>query len=138
MILSDITVLEAEGVKNIWHGAKIRGHGYSRAGESVSYAEKSVGLTNGIGADREAESWYAEQILKLDEPLAEIEKDLHKKCRKIPYAENILAINALDENALAGILSEMGAIGRLDEGKKIQKLRGMEWLCAISASIKDR
>lgn len=97
MILSDITVLEAEGVKNIWYGAKIRGHGYSRAGESVSYAEKSVGLTDGIGADREAESWYAEQILELDEPLAEIEKDLHKKCRKIPYAENILAINSLDE-----------------------------------------
>ena len=88
-IPSDITALGAEGIKNIWHNVKLRGRGYSRANEIVSYAEKSVGLTD---AGREAMKWYAEQILRLDEQLAEIESALHEKCREIPYAENILAI----------------------------------------------
>ena len=64
-IPSDITALGAEGIKNIWHNEKLRGRGYSRANEIVSYAEKSVGLTDGIDAGREAVKWYAEQILKL-------------------------------------------------------------------------
>ena len=72
-IPSDITALGAEGIRNIWHNAKLRGRGYNRANEIVSYAEKSVGLTDGTDAGREAVKWYAEQILKLDEQLAEIE-----------------------------------------------------------------
>ena len=46
-IPSDIAALGAEGIKNIWHDAKLRGRGYSRAGEIVSYAKKSVGLKDG-------------------------------------------------------------------------------------------
>ena len=91
-IPSDITALGAEGIKNIWHNVKLRGRGYSRANEIVGYAEKSVGLTDGTDAGREAMKWYAEQILRLDEQLAEIESALHEKCREIPYAENILAV----------------------------------------------
>ena len=34
-----------------------------------------------------------------------IEGALHKKCREIPYAENILAINGVGKNILAGIWS---------------------------------
>lgn len=34
----DIAALRAEGIKNIWHDAKLRGRGYSRVGEIVSYA----------------------------------------------------------------------------------------------------
>ena len=49
-------------------------------------------------AGREAVKWCAEQILRLDEQLAEIESALHEKCREIPYAENILAINGVGEN----------------------------------------
>lgn len=79
----------------------------------MSYAEKSVGLTDGTDAGREAVKWYAEQILRLDEQLAEIESALHEKCREIPYAENILAINGVGENILAGILAEMGDIHRI-------------------------
>lgn len=76
----------------------------------MSYAEKSVGLTDGTYAGREAVKWYAEQILKLDEQLAVIESPLHEKCREIPYAENILEIKGVGENILAGILAEMGDI----------------------------
>lgn len=77
-IPSDITELGAEGLRNIWHAAKLRGRGYSRAGEIVRYAEKSVGLTDGKDAGREAVKWFAEQILKLDEQLVEIESDVVK------------------------------------------------------------
>lgn len=67
----------------------------------VSYAEKSVGLTDGTDAGREAVKWYAEQILKLDEQFAVIESTLHEKCREMPYAEKILEIKGVGENILA-------------------------------------
>ena len=51
-IPTDITALGAEGIKNIWHNEKLRGRGYSRANEIVSYAEKSVGLMDGIDAGK--------------------------------------------------------------------------------------
>jgi len=124
-IPSDITALGAEGIKNIWHNAKLRGRGYSRAGEIVSYAGKSVGLTDGTGAGKESIKWFAEQILKLDEQLVQVESMLHKKCKEIPYAENILEINGVGENILAGVLAEMGDISRFDDVKEIQKLSGM-------------
>lgn len=40
-----------------------------------------MGLTDGTDAGREAVKWYAEQILRLDEQLAEIESALHEKYR---------------------------------------------------------
>ena len=64
-------------------------------------------------------------MLKLDEQLADSEGVWHKKCKEIPYAENILAINGVGENILAGILAEMGDISRFDGVKEIQKLSGM-------------
>ena len=137
-IPSDITALVAEGIKNIWHNVKLRGCGYSRANEIVSYAEKSVGLTDGTDAGREAIKWYAEQILKLDEQLAVIESVLHEKCREIPYAENILAINGVGENILAGILAEMGDISRFDDVKEIQKLSGMGLVACSSGKHKGQ
>ena len=137
-IPSEIKSLGAEGLRNIWHKAKLRGRGYSRASEIVSYAEKSVGLTDGIDAGREAVKWYAEQILKLDEQLAAVESTLHRKCREIPYAENILAINGVGENILAGILAEMGDVSRFDDVKEIQKLSGMGLVACSSGKHKGQ
>ena len=137
-IPSDITALGAEGIKNIWYNVKLRGRGYSRANEIVSYAEKSVGLTDGTDAGREAVKWYAEQILKLDEQLAVVESTLHEKCREIPYAENILEIKGVGENILAGILAEMGDISRFDDVKEIQKLSGMGLVACSSGKHKGQ
>lgn len=137
-IPSEIKALGAEGLKNIWHNAKLRGRGYSRAGEIVSYAEKSVGLTDGTDVGREAVRWYAEQILKLDGQLASVENILHRKCREIPYAENILAINGVGENILSGILAEMGDVSRFDDVKEIQKLSGMGLVSCSSGKHKGQ
>ena len=41
-----------EGLRNIWHEAKLRGRGYSRASAIISYAKTSVGLTDGTDAGR--------------------------------------------------------------------------------------
>lgn len=137
-IPSDITELGAEGLRNIWHAAKLRGRGYSRAGEIVRYAEKSAGLTDGKDAGREAVNWFAEQILQLDEQLVEIESALHRKCREIPYAENILAIQGVGENILSGIVAEMGDISRFDDVKEIQKLSGMGLVACSSGKHKGQ
>ena len=124
-IPSEIAALGTEGLRNIWHDAKLRGRGYSRAGKIVNHAEKSVGLEDGTSVGRETVKWFSEQIMKLDEQLARIESTLHKKCKEIPYAENILEIKGVGENILAGIVAEMGDISRFDDVKEIQKLSGM-------------
>lgn len=92
----------------------------------VRYAEKSVKLTDGTDAGRET--------LK---QLAEIESILHKKCREIPYAENILAINGVGENILSRILAEMGDICSFDV-KEIQKLIGMRPVTCSSGKHKGQ
>ena len=106
--------------------------------EIVSYAEKRVGLTDGTDVGREAVKWYAEQILKLDEQLASVESTLHRKCREIPYAENILESNGVGENILSGILAEMGDISRFDDVKEIQKLSGMGLVACSSGKHKGQ
>lgn len=70
---SDIVSLNAEGLKSLWHEAKLRRRGCSRAGVIVDYAKKSVGLTGGTDDGRESIKWFIEQIIQLDEQLAEIE-----------------------------------------------------------------
>lgn len=50
----DILRLGIEGIREIWHEAKLRGRGYSRAAEIVKYAEMSIGLKEGTAAGKEA------------------------------------------------------------------------------------
>ena len=121
----DILALGAEGLKTIWHEAKLRGRGYGRADEIIRYAGKSVGLAEGADAGREAVRWFAEKTAELTKQLAETERTLHCKCREIPHTGNILEINGVGENILAGIVAEMGDIERFDDVKEIQKLSGM-------------
>lgn len=135
---AEIVKLGEEGLRSIWHEAKLRGRGYSRASVIMSYAKTSVGLTDGTDAGREAVRWFAEQIIKLNEELSEVENTLHKKCMEIPYAENILEINGVGENILGGILAEMGDISRFDDVKEIQKLSGMGLVASSSGKHKGQ
>ena len=132
----DILALGIEGLKDIWHRAKLRGRGYSRANEIVRYAESSVGLKQGTDGGRKAVRYFAEQTVELAAKLDEIEEILHQKCREIPYAENLLDIKGIGENILAGILAEMGDITRFDDVKEIQKLSGLGLVACSSGKHK--
>lgn len=132
----DVLALGAEGLKNIWHEAKLRGRGYSKAEEIVRTAQNSIGLTEGTVAGRTAVKWFAQKALELGVQLKEVEESLHQKCREIPYAENILEIEGIGENILAGILAEMGDNDRFDDVKEIQKLSGMGLVACSSGKHK--
>ena len=121
----DLLKLGEDGIRQIWHEAKLRGRGYNRAGEIIKYARESVGLKDGSEASKTAARWFAEKILELDKQLADIEEQLMKKCGQIPHAEKILEISGIGENTLSGILAEMGDISRFDDVKEIQKLSGL-------------
>lgn len=137
-IPADIVRLGAEGLRNIWHEVKLRGRGYSRASEIINNAKASVGLKAGTEAGRKAVRWFAEQIIKVDKQLTEVEDALHEKCLDIPYAENILEIHGIGENILSGILAEMGDISRFDDVKEIQKLSGMGLVACSSGKHKGQ
>ena len=113
----DILTLGEAGLREIWHEAKLRGRGYSRAKEIVEYAGKSVGLKDGTYAGREAVKWFANQILVLDERLTEVESALHQRCMEIPHAENII---------------------RFDDVKEIQKLSGLSLVACSSGKHKGQ
>ena len=132
----DILALGSEGLKDIWHRAKLRGRGYSKANEIVRYAESSVGLKQGTDGGRKAVRYFAEQAVELASRVEEIEEILHQKCREIPYAENLLEIKGIGGNILAGILAEMGDITRFDDIKEIQKLSGLSLVACSSGKHK--
>ena len=132
----DIPLLGADGLREIWREAKLRGRGYSRAEQIVKLASESVGLKSGTGGSKEAVRCFVEQILYLTGKLDEIEESLHQKCREIPYAENLLEIGGIGENILAGILAEMGDVSRFDDVKEIQKLSGLGLVACSSGKHK--
>ena len=132
----DILKLGGEGIREIWHQAKLRGRGYSRAAEIVEYAETSIGLKDGTAAGKEAVRWFAEKIRELDEELVEIEDKLAGKCGEIPHAENVLEIPGIGGKILSGILAEMGDITRFDDVKEIQKLSGLGLVSCSSGKHK--
>lgn len=132
----DIVKLGNDGIRQIWHDAKLRGEGYSRAEEILEYAKKSVGLKDGNESSSEAVRWFAEQIMEIGQKLEEIETKLNNKCQEIPYAEKLLEINGLGENTLSGILAEMGDIDRFDDVREIQKLSGLGLVACSSGKHK--
>lgn len=132
----DLIKLGTDGVKQIWHEAKLRGRGYNRAGEILQYARESVGIKDGAEAGKTAVKWFVERILELDEQLSDIENQLNQKCLQIPHAENILEISGMGENTLSGILAEMGDISRFDDVKEIQKLSGLGLVACSSGKHK--
>ncbi|MCR5686399.1 MAG: IS110 family transposase [Lachnospiraceae bacterium] len=121
----DIIALGADGIKKVWHDAKLRGRGYSRAEQIVRYAESSVGSKHGSAGSRESVIWFVRQIIELGNTLDDVETMLNKKCGEIPCAENLLEIKGIGETILSGILAEMGDIARFDDAKEIQKLSGL-------------
>ena len=132
----DLTKLGDKGIRQVWHDARLRGRGYSRATEILRYAGNSIGLKDGTGAGREAVKWFVEQIIGLEKQIETVEALLDQKCMEIPHAENILAISGIGENTLSGILAEMGDISRFDDVKEIQKLSGLGLVACSSGKHK--
>lgn len=132
----DLLLLGNDGIRRIWHNAKLRGRGYSRSEEILMYARKSVGMRDGADASKTAVKWFVERIVELDEQLSEIENQLNQKCNEIPHTENILEISGIGENTLSGILAEMGDISRFDDVKEIQKLSGLGLVACSSGKHK--
>lgn len=114
-----------DGIRKIWHDAKLRGRGYSRAREILQYAKVSVGIKDGAAAEKTAVKWFVLKILKMDAEISVIENQNNQKCQKIPHAGNILEIAGIGENTLSGIHAELGDISRFDDVKEIQKLSGL-------------
>lgn len=132
----DLLLLGNDGIRQIWHNAKLRGRGYSRSEEILKYAKESVGMKDGADASKTAVKWFVERIIELDEQLSEIENQLNQKCKEIPHTENILEISGIGENTLSGILAEMGDISRFDDVKEIQKLSGLGLVACSSGKHK--
>ena len=132
----DLIALGEDGIRKIWYEAKLRGRGYSRAGEILQYAKASVGIKDGAIAGKTAVKWFVQKVLELDDELAVIENQINQKCQEIPHACNILEISGIGENTLSGILAEMGDISRFDDVKEIQKLSGLGLVACSSGKHK--
>lgn len=132
----DMVKLGEDGIRQIWHDAKLRGRGYGRAGEILQYAKESVGIKDGSAAGGTAVRWFAEKITELDAELAVIEEQISQKCRDIPHAQNILEIPGIGGHTLSGILAEMGDVSRFDDVKEIQKLSGLGLVACSSGKHK--
>lgn len=124
--------LGSDGIRQIWHNAKLRGRGYSRAEEILKYAKESIGMNDGTDASKMVVKWFIERIIELDKKLSDIENQLKQKCKEIPHAENILEISGIGENILSGILAEMGDISRYDDVKNTE----IKWIRACGLQFR--
>jgi transposase len=132
----DLILLGTDGIRQIWHDAKLRGRGYAKAESILDYAKKSVGIKDGSGASRQAVKWFVNRIQELDVQIEDIQQQLNKRCREIPHAENIQEISGIGETTLTGILAEMGDISRFDNVKEVQKLSGLGLVACSSGKHK--
>lgn len=132
----ELVSLGTEGIRQIWHDAKLRGRGYVKAASIFENAKKSIGIRDGVEASKLAVKWFVNHIIELEDQLSAIEKQLHQACLDIPYAEKILSISGIGENTLSGILAEMGDISRFDDVKEIQKLSGLGLVSCSSGKHK--
>ncbi len=131
-----LIALDADGIRQIWHDAKLRGCSYGRVRKILQYAEESVGIKDGVSAGKIAVKWFIRKILELDAELAVIENQINQKCQEIPHAGNIMEISGIGKNTLSGILAEMGDILRFDDVKEIQKLSGLGLVACSSGKHK--
>ena len=61
---ADLKALDENGIRQIWHEAKLRGRGYSRSGEILVYARASVGIRDGADAARIAVQWFVKKVIE--------------------------------------------------------------------------
>ena len=132
----DLAALKEDGIRQIWHNAKLRGRGYSRAGEILEYAKASVGIREGKETGKLVVQWFVQKILELDEELALIETQINQKCLEIPHTDKVLEICGIGENTLSGMMAEMGDISRFDDVKETQKLSGLGLVASSSGKHK--
>lgn len=132
----DLVALGEPGIRQIWHDAKLRGRGYSRAGEILRYAQASIGIRDGACAGRMSVKWFVEKILELDSQLADLEEQISQKCQEIPHADKIEEISGIGATTLSGILAEIGDISRFDDVREIQKLSGLGLVASSSGKHK--
>ena len=115
----DLAALKEDGIRQIWHNAKLRGRGYSRAGEIIEYARMSVGIREGKETGKMVVQWFVQKIQELDAELAVVEAQINQKCLEIPHADKVLEICGIGKNTLSGMMAEMGDISRFDDVKEI-------------------
>ena len=123
---ADIIKLGAEGIKQIWKDAKLRGRlGISRAQTLIEAAQESVGLEGGEAA--RFRIWVLiSDYRRKQEQLERVDEILQKKVILVPNVEKLLAIKGVGFSSVAGFIAEVGDIGRFIDPKQIQKLAGLE------------
>ena len=65
----DLAALKEDGIRQIWHNAKLRGRGYSRAGEILEYAKASVGIREGKETGKLVVQWAENRDLQRADPV---------------------------------------------------------------------
>ena len=123
---ADIIKLGAEGIKQIWKDAKLRGRlGISRAQTLIEAAQESVGLQGGEAA--RFRIWVLiSDYRRKQEQLERVDEILQKKVMLVPNVEKLLAIKGVGFSSVAGFIAEVGDIGRFTDPKQIKKLAGLE------------
>lgn len=123
---ADVIKLGAEGIKQIWKDAKLRGRlGISRAQPLIEAVQESVGLESGEAA--RFRIWVLiSDYRRKQEQLARVDEILQQEVMLVPNVEKLLTIKGVGFRSVAGFIAEVGDIGRFTDPKQIQKLAGLE------------
>ena len=88
----DLKALDEDGIRQIWHEAKLRGRGYSGSVEILEYARSSVDIKDGAETVKMAVQWFVKKSMELDEELAVIENLINQKYMLVSDPNKILQL----------------------------------------------
>jgi transposase len=135
---TDVVILGAGGVNNLWRKANLKAAGIKRATQLYEAAKNSIGCTNGSNAARLQIKLLMEDYQLIMAQYHEVMSAVENLCSQIANMEKLLEISGLGLVSVAGFISEVGDIRRFQSPKQIQKLAGLALRESSSGKSKGR
>lgn len=99
--------------------------GAERAGELMTAAGQSVGITEGMRIIIREIHHYLDRIEYLDSFITELERQMEARLATIPYCHNLLTVPGIGTITVAGFLGEVGDVSQVRTQDSLIKLAGL-------------
>ena len=132
----ELVTLGVEGIRQIWHEAKLRGRGYVNATSIFENAKKSIGIQDGAESGKLAVKWFVHRMMESNAQTCRDREPLTSNVYGDPICRKHSGdIRNKRKHAFRDTCRN-GDISRFDDVKEIQKLSGLGLVVCSSGKHK--
>jgi transposase len=110
-------------------------YGITHAESLINHAKNTIGIKEGVAGLALDIRHILMQLEMIDGFVAEIELEMEKVLKRIPYSSRLLSIKGLGTVAVAGLIGEVGDFTKFNTQSEITRLAGLD-LYEISSGIR--